>query len=140
MRTLFFVLGALVAVAFGFWAYRVNYETQSTAKRVTALQNQIAAERENMTMLRAEWAWLNRPSRIEALVAANNDVLGLGPLQPDHFGEVNMVAWPPLVAKDLEEGWDGITREDITVTEISEADPTPRPHHRPDIIEAKAAQ
>lgn len=141
MRMLFFILSAMLVVSFGFWAYRVNYDSQAALKRVARLQNEIARERETMTMLRAEWAWLNRPARIRALVEDNNAALGLGPLQPGHFGEVALVSYPPAPLVELEEGWDGITAEDITVIEVMAGDTVPRPEHRPaEIITAEVRQ
>ena len=46
-------------------------------------------------MLNAEWAYLNRPDRLKALVAANAAALGLEELTPEQFGEASMVAFPP---------------------------------------------
>lgn len=128
MRILLAILGAIVAVGFGFWAYEVNYATQAAERRVRALQEGIAAERERMQMLRAEWAWLNRPERLRALVAAQGEVLGLVPLAPAHFGTVAEVVRPAPV---LAEGWDGLTAADITVTEVAPGQAVLRPPHRP---------
>jgi hypothetical protein len=77
------------------WAYRVNYATQEALNRVADLEDAIAAEREALAVLTAEWEYLNRPDRLRALVAANAETLGLVELTPDHFGEVAMVAYPP---------------------------------------------
>jgi hypothetical protein len=84
----------LVAVCAS-WAYKVNYATQEALDRVAELRAEIAREREAMAVLTAEWAYLNRPDRLRALVAANAESLGLGELTPDQFGEAAMVAFPP---------------------------------------------
>lgn len=76
------------------WAYRVNYATQDAANRVAALRREIAAERDALAMQKAEWAYLNRPDRLRALVDANPQ-LGLVPLTPDQFVDAAMVAFPP---------------------------------------------
>ncbi len=55
-----------------------------------------AQERERRRILNAEWAYLNRPERLKALVAAHSETLKLVPLQPEQFGEAAMVAYPPL--------------------------------------------
>jgi len=77
------------------WAYRVNYATQEAMNRVADLEEAIAAEREALAVLNAEWAYLNRPDRLRALVAENAEALGLVELTPEHFGEVAMAAYPP---------------------------------------------
>jgi hypothetical protein len=85
---------AIVAVL-ATWAYRVNYAAQAAQERVAALRAEIAREREAIAVLEAEWAYLNRPDRLRALVALHADALGLEPLGPEHFGEAAMVAFPP---------------------------------------------
>lgn len=77
------------------WAYRVNYATQEALNRVADLRGEIAREREALVVLNAEWAYLNRPDRLRALVAANGEALGLVELTPEQFGEAAMVAYPP---------------------------------------------
>ena len=63
--------------------------------RLADLRQEIADEREAIAVLEAEWAYLNRPDRLKALVAANAAELGLEELTPDRFGEASMVAFPP---------------------------------------------
>ena len=84
----------LVAVC-ATWAYRVNYATQEALNRVADLEAEIAREREALAVLGAEWAYLNRPDRLRALVDANAAALGLVPLDPAQYGEVAMVPFPP---------------------------------------------
>jgi hypothetical protein len=91
---LYLSAAALVALC-ATWAYRVNYATQEAANRVADLRAAIAAEREALAVLRAEWAYLNRPDRLAALVAGPGAALGLAPLTPEQFGEVAQVAYPP---------------------------------------------
>src|SRR5690606_6275561 len=58
-------LSAIVLVAVcATWAYRVNYATQEAMNRVADLRAAIALEREALGVLRAEWAYLNRPDRL----------------------------------------------------------------------------
>ena len=89
-----YLSAAVLVVVCATWAYRVNYATQEAMDRVADLRAQIAAEREAIAVLNAEWAYLNRPDRLRALVAANAAALGLAELTPDQFGEAAMVAYP----------------------------------------------
>jgi hypothetical protein len=91
---LYMSAAVLVAVC-ATWAYRVNYATQEALGRVSDLRAAIAHEREALSVLRAEWAYLNRPDRLARLVAGPGAGLGLVPLTPEHFGEAAMVAYPP---------------------------------------------
>lgn len=89
-----FALSMIAVVGAAAWAYHINYLSKTTLGRVDQLRRQIAAEREEVEVLRVEWAYLNAPERLALLVALNNDELGLAPLSPDHFDEVTSVPFP----------------------------------------------
>ena len=95
MRIVLHLSAAVLVVVSATWAYRVNYATQEAMGRLDDLRQEIAAEREAIAVLNAEWAYLNRPDRLKALVAANAAALGLEELTPEQFGEASMVAFPP---------------------------------------------
>lgn len=94
MRLILHLSAAVMLVVCATWAYRVNYATQEASERVADLRQQIAAEREAIAVLNAEWAYLNRPDRLEALVAENAAGLRLAELTPDQFATVAEVAMP----------------------------------------------
>ena len=96
MRPIVYVLSFLGLIGLGAWAYRENYATQASLREVVALQDEIAALRENLTVQRAEWAYLNRPERLRALATLNFDRLGLLPMEPTQFGATSLVAYPPV--------------------------------------------
>jgi hypothetical protein len=95
VRIVLHLSAAVLVVVCATWAYRVNYATQEALNRVADLEAEIAGEREALAMLQAEWAYLNRPDRLRALVDANAEALGLAELAPEQFGETAMVAYPP---------------------------------------------
>ncbi len=95
MRSIAYVLAALAVFGLAFWAYRENYATQQVLKETRALQRQIGAAQVRMGVLRAEWAYLNRPDRLNELAELNFDRLGLLPLRPDQFGLIDEVSYPP---------------------------------------------
>jgi cell division protein FtsL len=78
--TLFWI--ALVA-AVGFGLFHVKYKVQALEEEVTQLNSRIVHEQEQLHVLRAEWAYLNRPERLEDL---NRRLLGLVPVSPAQFG------------------------------------------------------
>jgi hypothetical protein len=77
-----------------FWAYRENYATQTQLKDMAKVQNQIAALRDEIAMQKAEWAYLNRPTRLRDLAAMNFDRLGLMPMAALQLGAASDVAMP----------------------------------------------
>ena len=94
MRGFIYVLTALAVFGLAFWAYRENYATQQVLKDTRALQREIGAAQVRLSVLRAEWAYLNRPQRLRELAEINFDSLGLLPLRPDQFGRVDEVSYP----------------------------------------------
>lgn len=94
MKSVFYVVSALAVMALAVWAYRQNYETQASLRDVKELRSEIADLRERAGVLRAEWAYLNRPERLADLADLNFDSLGLLPLRPDHFGEIEKIGYP----------------------------------------------
>lgn len=102
MRPVVYVLTFLAVMGLGFWAYRENYATQAALRNVVALQDEIAGLRESLSVERAEWAYLNRPSRLRELATLNFDRLLLLPMEPSQFGLASAVAYPPPpIAADL---------------------------------------
>ena len=94
MKTLLYLSTALCVIALAFWAYRENYTTQARLGEVERLQDQIGTSRARLAVLRAEWAYLNRPDRLRDLAEINFDRLGLLPLRPEQFGRIDEVAYP----------------------------------------------
>ncbi|WP_370228164.1 cell division protein FtsL [Cognatishimia sp.] len=96
MRSLLYVMTALSVIALAFWAYRENYATQQALGEVEELRVEISQARDRLAILKAEWAYLNRPDRLLDLADLNFDRLQLLPLQADQFGMVEQVSYPPV--------------------------------------------
>lgn len=96
MRGVMFILAAIAVIGLAFWAYRENYTTQAASRELRALHIEIGAAHDRLQMLRAEWAYLNRPDRLADLADLNFDRLGLLHLDGQAFGLVDQVIYPPL--------------------------------------------
>jgi hypothetical protein len=94
MRAILYAPSFVAVIGLGFWAYRENYATQESLRRIEALQDEIAGLRASLSVQRAEWAYLNRPDRLRELATLNFDRLGLLPLEPGQFGDADQVAYP----------------------------------------------
>lgn len=88
------LIAAIIVVGLGYWAYHQTIQTQMADRAVNRLEQQIAHERERLGVLRAEWAYLNRPDRLRELADFNFERLGLLPLAPDQFGDVAQIPFP----------------------------------------------
>ena len=94
MRGFFYTLAGFAVMALAYWAYSENYKTQAKLREAAALQRDIGAARETLSMLDAEWAFLNRPERLRELAIAKFDELQLLPIAPEQFASVAQVRFP----------------------------------------------
>ncbi|QDC10343.1 cell division protein FtsL [Oceanicola sp. D3] len=94
MRGFFYVISALAVMGLAFWAYHENYQTQKAQKDMAKLRGEIRALYDTRAMLRAEWAYLNRPERLAELAELNFTRLGLLPFGAEQFGRVDQVGFP----------------------------------------------
>ena len=58
------------------------------------LHRDIAAAQARVAVLKAEWAYLNRPDRLRDLAELNFLTLELLPLAPEQFGMIEQVPYP----------------------------------------------
>ncbi|PTV97499.1 hypothetical protein C8J27_101615 [Rhodobacter aestuarii] len=117
MKTISYLLAALVVLSLAFWAYHVNYATKDRLAELRGIHNEIADLQEGLSVLNAEWAYLNRPERLRELVNLNFTALALLPMAPEQFGTAAQVAYPqpaeelPALADlDLSETFDVAAR------------------------------
>ena len=107
MRGVLYTLSIILVVALAFWAYDEGYETRATERAVAQLKREIGQRHQELSMLNAEWAYLNRPDRLAALAEMNFETLGLMPLSAEHFATIDQVAYPlpEPVAPQPPEAW-----------------------------------
>jgi hypothetical protein len=96
MRGVIYIGAAALVALTALWAYRVNYAAQAAMNRVQALRSEITRQHEALVILRADWAYLNAPERLAALLAANGADLGLVPMAGAQFVALSALPLPPL--------------------------------------------
>jgi len=95
LKSFSFILSVLAVMGLVFWAYNENYKTKAAVDEVDYLQREIGSLLETRAVLRAEWAYLNRPDRLRELASINFETLKLMPLQPEQFAQVDQIGYPP---------------------------------------------
>ncbi|MEP0519823.1 MAG: hypothetical protein ABJO09_07895 [Hyphomicrobiales bacterium] len=62
--------------------YQIKYQAELAASDARRLAGEIDGLEEDLSRLKAQWSLLNQPSRLQALVESNAEVLPLKPLSP----------------------------------------------------------
>ncbi|HLK84501.1 MAG TPA: hypothetical protein VKT99_23830 [Xanthobacteraceae bacterium] len=104
------VVAALVVAAIN--VYTIKYESAVRAEQVAKLAAQLKHERETIAALRAEWAVLDNPARIQALVRRHLTLRMLDPAQIEHLDRLpERPPAPPGPQSDaiaaIIDGWEG---------------------------------
>jgi cell division protein FtsL len=75
------VIWLIVAGAVAFGLYQVKYEVQRLEEDLQKVRQDIRRDRIALHVLEAEWAYLNRPDRLERLARKHLDMAPVGPQQ-----------------------------------------------------------
>lgn len=94
MRSIIILSCVLTVMGLAFWAYRENYRTQAALDEMRQVQRDIGKLREDLGVLRAEWAYLNRPDRLRELVDLNFQRLRLVPIESGQFIRLAQIDYP----------------------------------------------
>ena len=87
------VIGVLVLAAA--FVYKIKFDAAVQAERVAKIRSEIRHEREAIALLRAHWARLDNPARIEVLAKRHLD---LQPVQATQFDDIAKLAAAPASA------------------------------------------
>ena len=68
------VLAIALLVGSAVYAYSVKYETILFSEQIVKVEHAIEREQDRIGMLRAEWAYLTRPERMQALAEKHLDL------------------------------------------------------------------
>ncbi len=105
------ILWAILAIFAGTSLFMLKYEVQSQEQRLSGLRKDIVEAQESIHVLKAEWSYLNDPSRLREQAEHH---LGLHPLKPS---QIVTIASLPM----------NDTRPDEAPLAQGQADPQPAP-------------
>ena len=75
MRIFFVILWFSLSVLAGTALFHTSEEVQKAREETAQLEGKIAEEKESLRVLKAEWAYLNQPDRLEKLAAEHLDLV-----------------------------------------------------------------
>jgi hypothetical protein len=103
--------------------FHVSYRVQSLEDELAQVNRDILRQQETIHVLRAEWSYLNEPSRLAEL---NRRHLTLAPLSADQMMRIEdlPLRLPPLIAETAPLPDPGPTIQPSSVTEAAEPPPT----------------
>lgn len=88
MKNLLYIFVTIAVIVLAFWAYQESFETKAALKKIKTVNTEINNAQEKLSVLRVEWAYLNRPDRLRALVDMNFKQLKLIELNTNHFDDL----------------------------------------------------
>lgn len=93
MSRLVSLLAIILVVAAAVGLYRFKGESQQRARHIAELRTEIAREREMISVLKAEWNYLDQPSRIQEL---SERYLDLSRLEVEQISVVEQLPLRPI--------------------------------------------
>jgi cell division protein FtsL len=97
VRVLNFLVIAVLVMAAAY-VYEIKFESTLQAERLAKLRAEIRRERDAVAALRAEWAKLDTPGRIQGLAQRHLPLKPVKPAQISNFDELPMR--PPAAGSD----------------------------------------
>ena len=107
MRVSGFIWIFLVALA-GYAMFQVKYEVSRLDTRLAAVNHQIADDQDRIHALKAEWAVLTQPKRLEEL--AKKAALPLEPIGTKMLGALDKPPMRPVPVAAIEPDRDGLAQ------------------------------
>ena len=84
------VIAALILAASA--VYKIKFDSTLQAEKVAKMRGELRRERNAIASLRAQWAKLDQPARIQGLAERH---LKLQPVKPTQFGEFDQLPMRP---------------------------------------------
>lgn len=80
--------------------YALKFQVEDTATAKATLERRIERQQASLSLLEAEWAYLNQPTHVAPIVARHQDVLMLAPTKPTQFAAMDSLPMRPVIQPD----------------------------------------
>ena len=116
MLKTFDIIMIMVMISAAAVTFRIKANSEAELKEVRRLERQIAHEEDAIDLLNADWALLTQPSRIQRLVDAHKDALGMHPTESKQVTTVDAVPEKGLI-QEIDPVADAIAASDGSAPE-----------------------
>jgi hypothetical protein len=80
--------------------YALKFQVEDTATTKSTLERRIERQQASLSLLEAEWAYLNQPTHVAPIVQRHQEVLMLEPTKPTQFAAMDSLPMRPVVQPD----------------------------------------
>ncbi|MHB1109924.1 MAG: cell division protein FtsL [Devosia sp.] len=80
--------------------YALKYSVEETASEKARLERQIDRQEADLSLLQADWAYLNQPAHVAPIVVRHQAALGLEPVKQEQFGSMDSLPMRPVEEPD----------------------------------------
>ena len=95
MKNLLYIFVTIAVIVLAFWAYQESFETKAALKKIKTVNTEINNAQEKLSVLRVEWAYLNKQLKLIELNTNHFDDLRNFELKDDlteiGYGESNSI-------------------------------------------------
>lgn len=96
MLRVFNIALLMVVAGVAAWTYQVKHEADKKLALIRQLERDISRERETIELLRADWAHLSNPGRLQGLAETYAEELQLEPVTTDQIIDLSELPPPPV--------------------------------------------
>lgn len=75
--------------------YDMKYEAELASEAIGRQEARLGQLKEDISLLKAEWALLTRPARMQDLINRHHDILDLVPMTADHIVRIDEIPQKP---------------------------------------------
>lgn len=95
------ILGIIAVIAV-VAVYSQKHMAELTAEEIGRIESAIAKQQADLSILKADWAYLNQPTHIQPIVDRHNDVLNLQVAKVEQFGSFSDLPMRPQQRLDTD--------------------------------------